>query len=84
MAGFIMRPALTLELCRKAAAACEAEALKNAWKVTICVVDDGGHPLLLQRMDGCAPASALIAPQKARTAALGRKESKGVLRCWVL
>jgi glc operon protein GlcG len=53
-----------------------AEAEKNQWAVTIAVVDDGGHPLALLRLDGCAPIGAYIAPEKARTAALGRRESK--------
>ena len=53
-----------------------AEALKNQWAVTIAIVDDGGHLLWLQRLDGAAPISAHIAPAKARTAALGRRESK--------
>jgi glc operon protein GlcG len=44
--------------------------------VTIAIVDDGGHLLWLQRLDGAAPVSAHIAPAKARTAALGRRESK--------
>lgn len=57
-------------------AAAEAEALKNAWAVTIAVVDDGGHLLSLQRLDGAAPVSAHIATAKAHTAALGRRESK--------
>jgi len=35
-----------------------------------------GHLLWLQRLDGAAPISAHIAPAKARTAALGRRESK--------
>lgn len=59
------------------AAAAEAEALKNGWAVTIAIVDSGGHLLWLQRMDGAAPLSAHIAPAKAHTSALGRKESKG-------
>lgn len=58
------------------AAAAEAEALKNGWAVTIAIVDDGGHLLHLQRLDGAAPISAHIAPAKAHTAALGRRESK--------
>jgi uncharacterized protein GlcG (DUF336 family) len=56
--------------------ACEAEALRNNWAVTIAVVDDGGHLLGLQRLDGAAAISAHIAPAKAHTAALGRRESK--------
>ena len=58
------------------AAAAEAEALKHNWAVTIAIVDDGGHLLSLQRLDGAAPISAHIAPAKAHTAALGRRESK--------
>jgi len=58
------------------AAAAEAEALKNNWAVTIAIVDDGGHLLWLQRLDGASPISAHIAPAKANTAALGRRESK--------
>ena len=58
------------------AAAAEAEALKNNWPVTIAIVDDGGHLLNLQRLDGAAPISSHIAPAKAHTAALGRRESK--------
>jgi glc operon protein GlcG len=56
--------------------AAEAEALKNNWAVTIAVVDDGGALLGLQRLDGVAAISAHIAPAKAHTAALGRRESK--------
>jgi uncharacterized protein GlcG (DUF336 family) len=58
------------------AAAAEAEALKNSWAVSIAIVDDGGHLLWLQRLDGAAPISAHIAPAKANTAAMGRRESK--------
>ncbi len=67
---------LTLEDVKKIAAAAEAEALKNNWPVVISIVDDGGHLLWLQRLDGVAPISADIAPAKAKTAALGRRESK--------
>ncbi len=58
------------------ALAAEAEAIKNGWAVTIAVVDEGGHLLWLQRLDGAAAISAHIAPAKAHTAALGRRESK--------
>lgn len=67
---------LTQEDVKKIAAAAEAEALKNNWAVTISIVDDGGHLLWLQRLDKAAPVSAHIAPAKAVTAALGRRESK--------
>lgn len=67
---------LTADDARRIAAASEAEALANAWAVTIAIVDDGGHLLWLQRLDGAPPVSAQIAPAKAHTAALGRRESK--------
>ena len=70
------KPVLDLADIKAIAAACEAEALKNNWAVTIAVVDDGGHLLWLQRLDGAAPISAHIAPAKANTAAVGRRESK--------
>jgi uncharacterized protein GlcG (DUF336 family) len=57
-------------------AAAEAEALKNNWAVSIAIVDGGGHMLWFQRLDGAAPISAHIAPGKARTSAMGRRESK--------
>src|ERR1700754_1902616 len=56
--------------------AARAEAEKNKWVVTIAVADDGGHLLGLLRLDGCAPIGAYIATEKARTSALGRRESK--------
>ena len=73
-----MHQKFSLELAdiKTIAAAAEAEALKNNWAVTIAIVDDGGHLLWLQRLDGAAAISAHIAPAKAHTAALGRRESK--------
>ena len=70
------KPILTLDDVKKIAAAAEAEAQANSWAVTISIVDDGGHLLWLQRLDGAAPISASIAPAKASTAAIGRKETK--------
>lgn len=73
-----MKTKHTLELSdlKKIAAAAEAEALRNQWAVTIAIVDDGGHLLWLQRLDGAPAISSHIAPAKAHTAALGRRESK--------
>ena len=70
------KPTLASEDVRRMAAAAEAEARQHGWAVTIAIVDDGGHLLWLQRLDGAAPISAQIAPAKARTAALGRRESR--------
>jgi len=70
------KPVLELSDLKLIAAAAEAEALKNNWPVTIAIADDGGNLLWLQRLDGAPPISSDIAPAKARTAALGRRESK--------
>ncbi len=58
-------------------AAAREEARRNGWNVSVAIVDDGGHPLALERLDGCAPISAYIATEKARSAALGRRATKG-------
>lgn len=73
-----MKHTMQLELAdvKAIAAAAEAEALKQQWPVTIAIVDDGGHLLWLQRLDGAAPLSSHIAPAKARSAAIGRKDTK--------
>lgn len=71
------KPVLTAEDVKKILAAAETHAVKNGWAVTIAVVDDGGHTLGLLRLDGAAPISSHIAPAKAKTASLGRRESGG-------
>jgi uncharacterized protein GlcG (DUF336 family) len=71
-----MKPVLTLDDVKTIAAAAEAEAKANNWNVVISIVDDGGHLMWLQRLDGVAPVSAYIAPAKAKAAAMGRRESK--------
>jgi glc operon protein GlcG len=71
------KPMLTRADVAHALDAALAEAEHNGWKVTVAVVDDGGHPLGLIRGDGAAPVSALIALEKARSAALGQRETAG-------
>lgn len=70
------KPYLELDDVKNILASAESEAHANAWAVSIAVVDDGGHLLGLHRMDGAPPVSAQLAPGKARTAAIGRRESK--------
>ncbi len=70
------KPVMMLDDVKKIAAAAEAEALANKWAVTIAIVDDGGNLLWLQRLDGAAALSSFIGPAKARTAALGQRETK--------
>lgn len=71
----LSKPVLTLEEANRMIDAAFVEADQNEWKVTVAVVDDGGHILAMRRMDGCAPIASYIAPQKARSAALGRRDT---------
>ena len=70
------RVALEMDDVQAALEAAKSEAVKNAWIVSIAVVDDGGHPLGFLRLTDAAPLSAQIAFGKARTAAVARRESK--------
>ena len=71
------KPYLEAADVKAIAAAAEAEATKQGWAVTVASVDDGGQLLHLHRLDGAAPVSAHIAPAKAHSAALGRRDTKG-------
>ena len=73
-----MKTTSVLELAdiKKIAQAAEAEAINNKWAVAISIVDNGGHLLWLQRLDGTAPVSSAISQSKARTAALGCRETR--------
>ena len=71
------KPVLELADVKAILSAAEAEAAKNNWIVSIAVVDDGGNLLGMIRRDGAAPVSAHICQAKARTAALGRRDTKG-------
>ncbi|NYS59959.1 heme-binding protein [Vreelandella salicampi] len=56
--------------------AAQKEAEREGWAITVAVADDGGHLLALRRLDGAAPFTADVATQKARSAAMGRKETQ--------
>jgi len=71
-----MRPAFKLELSEARAMVLAALAKAEAIGVleTVCIVDDGGYPLALERMDGARITGPQIAWNKAFTAA-GHKRS---------
>src|ERR1700691_4359543 len=70
---------ISLAAARKMVAAAEAEAERNHWAGVVAVVDDGGWPILVERMDNAAfTASIELAPGKARTAALFKKPSQAL------
>jgi glc operon protein GlcG len=67
---------LTLADVKIIAAGCENEALRQNWAVAIAIVDDGGHLIWLQRLDGANLSSIQIATGKAYTSAMGRRTTK--------
>src|SRR5882672_2622771 len=78
-AQFAEKKVLTLAIARKIVAAAEAEAARNHLAGVVAVVDDGGWPILIERMDHAAYiASVELAPGKARTAALFKKPSQSL------
>nr|WP_306805960.1 heme-binding protein [Caballeronia sp. BR00000012568055] len=70
------KPVLTDDDVKAMAAAAESHAREHNWNVTIAIVDDGGHLLHLHRLDGAGASTAEMATGKARTAVLGRRETK--------
>ena len=70
------KPVLTLEDAKRIAAAAEAEALKNDWRVVIAVVDDGGHLLYLQRSHETQFGSVETAIAKAHAAVAFQRPTK--------
>lgn len=70
------KKSLTLEAAKLMAAAAEAAAAKNGWKVVIAVVDDGGHALLVHRLDGTQSSSVPTAMGKARSAVAYKRPTR--------
>ena len=69
---------ITLEQAKKAMAGAEAEAKKNNWPVVIVILDSGGHPVMLQRLDNAQWGSVDIAKEKARSAVALRRPTKAL------
>jgi glc operon protein GlcG len=69
-------PSVTLDQARKALAAAQAEARKNAWPVAIAIVDNAGMLVAYERMDNTQTASVLVAQDKAVSAAMYRRSTK--------
>ncbi len=72
------RQCLTLEVAKLIAAAAEAEAVANDWKVSIAIVDDGANLLYLVRLDGAHLASVDVSQGKARTAMRYKRPTKAL------
>src|SRR5437879_4104489 len=67
---------LNLAAIKTMVAGAEAEAQKRNVQVTICVVDDSGNLLFLQKADGAGNNTIEFAQRKARHAAFFRAPSK--------
>ena len=69
---------LSIDDARRIADACRAKASAQDWNVVIAIVDDGGHLMYLERMDGTQKASSVVAAEKARTALLFKRPTKAI------
>ncbi|MEQ1525520.1 MAG: heme-binding protein [Gallionella sp.] len=70
------KPILTLANAKHIAAAAEIAAQKNAWKVVIAIVDDGGHLVYLQREHDTQFGSVETAIMKAHAAVAFQRPTK--------
>lgn len=70
------KKSLTLEAAKLMAAAAEAKAAENGWKVVVAVADDGGHALLVHRIDGTQSSSVPTAMGKARSAVAYKRPTR--------
>jgi len=72
--GAAEKRVLTLSEAKALAGAGSSEATRlKAPGGALAIVDDGGHLLYLERLDGTFPSAASVATGKARTAAIFRK-----------
>ena len=69
-------PAVGLDQAKKIAAAALVEANKNNWRVAIAIVDTHGFLKYYEMMDDTQTASATVAIDKARTAAMFRRPTR--------
>ena len=67
---------ISLEQAKKILAGAEAEAKKNNWNVVIYILDSGGQPVAMQRLDGAQWGSVDVARDKAYSAVAFRRPTK--------
>jgi len=71
-------PPITLEQAKKPAAAALAEAAKNKWTMAVAIVDTSGNLVYYEKMDNTQIASATVAIDKARAAAIYKRPTKAM------
>ena len=67
---------ISLEAAKKPAAAALAEAAKNKWTMAVAIVDTNGNLIYYEKMDNTQIASATVAIEKARSAAIYKRPTK--------
>ena len=70
MDGLVARKAISLELALALLASIRDEAASRSLSLAVAVVDDGGHVVASQRMDGSALGAMKLAVGKAYTSVL--------------
>lgn len=70
------KSALTLDVAKELVQAMEKRAAQDGWKVVICILDDGGNLLYLERMDGVQVGSIAVAMKKAESAFKFKRPTK--------
>ncbi len=70
------KKSLSLEIAKQVAVAAEKHARENKWNVCIAIVDDGGHLIYFQKMDGTQYGSVVVSQAKAQTAIGFKRPSK--------
>ncbi len=73
-----IKKVLTLQAAKQILAAAQEEARRNDWTMVICIVDDGAHPICMERMDGTQIASVTVAQDKAATAVRFKRPTKAL------
>src|SRR5436309_10965176 len=67
---------VNVDNAKKAAAAALAEARKNNWTMAVAIVDPSGNLAYYEKMDNTQLGSAMVAVDKARSAALFKRPTK--------
>ena len=69
------KPQLSQDDADRILQAAKSLAISNGWRVSIAVVDGAGDLLAFARLDGAIGPSCTVAIQKARTAALWKRDT---------
>jgi uncharacterized protein GlcG (DUF336 family) len=70
------KPVMTLALARQLLSAAEDEIHTRGFAMYVAIIDDGGAPLVIERVNGAQTASFDISVRKARAAAGFRRPTK--------